>query len=124
MKSKFWKSTAIVLTWDDFGGFYDHVGPPTFNDYTLGIRVPLIVISPYAQPSYVDHQVFNFGSLIDFAENVFHLPHLPTAGGPTSSIAGMFDFDTQHLLGRYLMRQQTCPAHAAAMGPRVGHPVS
>ena len=50
MQSKYWKSTAIVLTWDDFGGFYDHVPPPHVDLYGDGPRVPAIVISPYARP--------------------------------------------------------------------------
>ena len=49
MQSPYWSSTAVVLTWDDFGGFYDHVPPPHVDLYGLGPRVPAIVISPYAR---------------------------------------------------------------------------
>ncbi len=68
-KSKFWKSTAIVLTWDDFGGFYDHVPPPVINNIAFGPRVPTIVISPFARLHTVDHNVYDFGSMLKFAED-------------------------------------------------------
>ncbi|HEX8918005.1 MAG TPA: alkaline phosphatase family protein, partial [Chloroflexota bacterium] len=55
MQSQYWKSTLIVLTWDDFGGFYDHVVPPVLDHISLGPRVPTILISPYARPHYIDH---------------------------------------------------------------------
>jgi len=51
-----WNSTAIFVTWDDFGGFYDHVVPPTIDSYGYGIRVPGLVISPWAKHGYIDHQ--------------------------------------------------------------------
>ena len=50
MRSPLWKSTVILVTWDDFGGFYDHVAPPKLSAFSLGPRVPLLVISPYARP--------------------------------------------------------------------------
>src|SRR5205085_1787542 len=60
MKSPAWSSTAIFLTWDDWGGFYDHVPPPGVDSAGYGIRVPGLVISPYARRGYVDHQVLSF----------------------------------------------------------------
>ncbi len=72
-QSKYWDSTAIFVTWDDFGGWYDHV-PPPFADYDgLGVRVPLIVISPFAKKSYVSHVQYEFGSILKFIENRFGL---------------------------------------------------
>ena len=50
-----WSDTAIFITWDDWGGFYDHVPPQQIDDFGLGIRVPLLVISPYAKQGFVDH---------------------------------------------------------------------
>ena len=55
MQSPAWKDTAIILTWDDYGGFYDHVPPPQVDQYGYGPRVPALVISPYARPGYVCH---------------------------------------------------------------------
>jgi phospholipase C len=70
-----WKHTVIILLWDDFGGFYDHVRPPKTGPYMLGPRVPLMVISPYARPHFVDHRVYDFRSVVKFVEQTFHLPH-------------------------------------------------
>lgn len=71
MRSSLWKSTAIFVTWDEWGGFYDHVVPPVMNGQRLGIRVPGIVISPYAKRGHVDHQTASFDSYVKFVENVF-----------------------------------------------------
>ena len=60
MTSKFWKSTVIVLTWDDFGGFYDHLAPPQVSKYMLGPRVPAIIISPYSRRASINHRVYDF----------------------------------------------------------------
>src|SRR6202011_2275552 len=54
-KSPFWDSTAIFIVWDDWGGWYDHVSPPQLDSLGFGIRVPLIVVSPYAKHGYVSH---------------------------------------------------------------------
>ena len=71
MRSPDWDSTAIFLSWDDWGGFYDHVVPPSIDSNGLGLRVPGLVISPYAKHSYVDHQVLSFDSYLKFIEDVF-----------------------------------------------------
>ena len=54
MRSSMWESTAIFITWDEWGGLYDHVAPPTIDDVELGFRVPMLVISPYAKRGYID----------------------------------------------------------------------
>ncbi|MBV8531635.1 MAG: hypothetical protein JO104_09980, partial [Candidatus Eremiobacteraeota bacterium] len=75
-QSRFWNSTAIVVLWDDFGGWYDHV-PPTQLDFKgLGIRVPCLIISPYVQRGAVIHTQYEFGSVLKFVEQVFNLPAL------------------------------------------------
>ena len=66
-----WSSTAIFLTWDDWGGFYDHVAPPSVDVNGYGLRVPGIVISPYAKKGYVDHQVLSFDAYDKFIEDDF-----------------------------------------------------
>ena len=66
-----WSSTAIFLTWDDWGGFYDHVAPPQVDRNGYGFRVPGIVISPYARRGYVDHQTLSFDADVKFVEDVF-----------------------------------------------------
>ncbi|MBI3624079.1 fibronectin type III domain-containing protein, partial [Candidatus Saccharibacteria bacterium] len=66
-----WDSTAIFLTWDDWGGFYDHKLPPTVDQNGYGLRVPGIVISPYAKQGYIDHQVLSFDAYLKFIEDDF-----------------------------------------------------
>jgi phospholipase C len=76
MKSPDWGSTAIVLTWDDYGGFYDHVPPPQVGNDGEGFRVPTIVISPYAKHGYVDRTRYEFSSFLSLVEANFGLPSL------------------------------------------------
>ena len=71
MKSKEWDSTAIFLAWDDWGGFYDHVAPPKVDGAGYGMRVPAMVISPYAKRGYIDHQVLSFDAYLKFIEDDF-----------------------------------------------------
>jgi phospholipase C len=71
MDSPDWDSTAIFLAWDDWGGFYDHVAPPSVDQNGYGLRVPGIVISPYAKPGYVDHQTLSFDAYDKFIEDDF-----------------------------------------------------
>src|SRR6476659_7802213 len=71
MRSPDWGSTAIFLTWDDWGGFYDHVPPPRVDGSGYGLRVPGLVISPYARTGYVDHQTLSFDAYLRFIEDDF-----------------------------------------------------
>lgn len=66
-----WGSTAIFVTWDDWGGFYDHVKPPKVDGAGYGLRVPGLVISPYARRGYIDHQVYSFDAYLRFIEDDF-----------------------------------------------------
>ncbi len=71
MRSSAWKSTAIFLTWDDWGGFYDHVVPPSVDGQGYGFRVPGVVISPYAKQGYIDHHVLSSDAYLKFIEDDF-----------------------------------------------------
>jgi phospholipase C len=72
MQGPHWSSTAIFLFWDDWGGFYDHVPPPELSDgMGYGIRVPALVISPWAKPGYIDHQTLSFDAYLKFIEDDF-----------------------------------------------------
>lgn len=97
MNSQYWDSTAIFVTWDDFGGFYDHVPPPALSDggnLTLGPRVPLIVISPYAKQGYISHALGEFSSFVKFAEWNWNLPNLGQRDAlpDISNLTDFFDF--------------------------------
>lgn len=94
-ESKYWKNTAIFLTWDDWGGWYDHVSPPQMgNYYELGFRVPLVVISPYAKVSFVSHTQYEFGSILAFAEETYGIPKgsLGTTDVRANDLMDAFDF--------------------------------
>ncbi|MGA8575243.1 MAG: alkaline phosphatase family protein [Candidatus Cybelea sp.] len=95
-KSKFWKSTAIFVIWDDWGGLYDHVPPPYADRDGLGFRVPLLVISPYAKHGHVSHVPYETASLPRFAEDLFGLSPLAAADKRANSPAkDCFDFSQQ-----------------------------
>jgi phospholipase C len=71
MRGPDWESTAIFVTWDDWGGFYDHVKPLKIDDLGYGIRVPGLMISPYAKEGFVDHQVLSFDAYLKLIEDRF-----------------------------------------------------
>lgn len=91
-KSRYWDSTAIFITWDDWGGWFDHVKPPMYNSYELGFRVPLIVVSPYAKKGYVSHVQHEFGSILKFTEETFGLGSLGTTDVRSDNLLDCFDF--------------------------------
>jgi phospholipase C len=95
MRSPFWKDTAIFITWDDYGGFYDHVPPPQVDDFGFGFRVPLLTISPYAKPGYIDSQLGEFSSVLRFIEDNWGLSQLTHRDRDAFNLSYLFDFD-QH----------------------------
>jgi phospholipase C len=108
MSSRYWKSTAVVLTWDDFGGFYDHVAPPHVDMYGLGPRVPAIIISPWARSGYVDHTTYEFASVLHFIETIFNVPPMTSRDANASDMLGAFDFNQQPI-PPLLQQQRNCP---------------
>jgi phospholipase C len=86
-----WKTTAIVVVWDDWGGFYDHVKPPQIDYQGLGFRVPMLVISPYARPGYISHTQYEFASILKFIENNWGLARIGVNDRRATDIGGMFD---------------------------------
>jgi phospholipase C len=90
--SQFWDSTAIFVVWDDWGGWYDHVPPPVIGPVGYGLRVPFIVVSPYAKKGYVSHVVHSSGSMLNFAEQILGLPSLGELDAKSDNLADMFDF--------------------------------
>jgi phospholipase C len=93
-QSQFWDSTAIFITWDDWGGWYDHAPPPVTNQwFNLGIRVPLILVSPYAKAGYVSHVTHTTGSITHFAEEIFGLDSLGEDDVTEDDMTDMFNFN-------------------------------
>jgi phospholipase C len=118
--SSLWSSTAIVLAWDDFGGFYDHVVPPVGPNPQInyGGRVPAIIISPYAKPKYVDHTMYTFPSLLKFTEDTYGLPSLTgmdsqSIDGQMNDMFNAFNF-SQAPLAPLKLKQRSCPAISGA----------
>jgi phospholipase C len=92
-QSQYWNSTAIFVVWDDYGGWYDHVAPKKLDYDGLGMRVPLLVISPYAKKGYVSHEHYELASLLKFIEQRFDLASLAASDArATSPAADCFDF--------------------------------
>jgi len=92
MASKYWNSTAIFLTWDDWGGWYDHVPPPQVDAYGYGFRVPCIVISPYARQGVIDSTQGDFTSILKFIETIFSVPSLTSRDAQANNLMDAFDF--------------------------------
>jgi phospholipase C len=109
MQSTYWKSTAVVLTWDDFGGFYDHVAPPHVDLYGDGPRVPAIVISPYARPGFVDDTTLEFASVLRFIETIFNVPPLTSRDANADDMLEAFDF-SQPPIRPLILKPRSCPA--------------
>ncbi|MFI5176211.1 MAG: phospholipase C [Terriglobia bacterium] len=108
MQGPLWHSTAIFLTWDDFGGFYDHVSPPKVDNFGFGPRVPLLIISPYARAGYVTHTMHEFSSILKFIETRFNLPFLTFRDAIANNTLDSFDFQ-QTPLTPLVLQSRTCP---------------
>ncbi len=113
MQGPAWSSTAVFITWDDFGGFYDHVAPPHPDFYGMGPRVPMMIISPYAKPGFISHTQYEFASVLKFIETRFNLPPLASRDAAADDMTDSFDF-TQTPLPALILQQRVCP-----LGPAV-----
>jgi phospholipase C len=91
-KSKYYQNTAVIVTWDDWGGWYDHVVPQEYGFLGLGFRVPLLVVSPWSKHGYVSSTPYEFGSILKFAEEVFNLPSLGQRDKYANYLSDCFDF--------------------------------
>ena len=129
MRGPQWKSTAIFVTWDDWGGFYDHVRPPSIDPNGYGFRVPGLLISPYARRGVIDHQTLSFDAYLKFIEDVFLRGQRLDPGNdgrydprPTvrenvrrlGDLSREFDF-TQKARGPLLLDEHPPPGPAAAL---------
>jgi phospholipase C len=109
-----WASTVIIVTWDDFGGFSDHVSPPSIDGLGYGFRVPFLVISPFAratdnpnQPN-ISHGQLSFESVLKLAEEVYGLPALTARDANAGDLMPLLDFSAND--PPLLLSQRTCPA--------------
>ena len=104
MQSEYWNSTAIFITYDEGGGYYDHVPPPVVDGVQLGFRIPLFVISPYVKENYVSNTVMNHASTLSFIDYNWNLPALNSYVAASGLPLDMFDFN-QTYTGGTLVRQ-------------------
>lgn len=108
MTGPHWNSTAVFITWDDFGGFYDHVPPPVVDDFGYGPRVPLLIISPFAQRGFISKTVYEFSSLLKFAEVRYGLDPLTERDVAANDMLDSFDF-TQAPRPPLILEPRACP---------------
>src|SRR5262245_30662465 len=115
MKSEYWRSTAIVVVWDDFGGFYDPVAPPHHDVMGLGPRTPALIISPYTRQGSnpdggaIDSTVYEFSSVLAFIEQLFGLEPMTDRDAQADPLSGAFDFEHPNFDKLVLPRRGECP---------------
>jgi phospholipase C len=115
MRSEYWRSTAIVVVWDDFGGFYDPVAPPQFDVMGLGPRTPALIISPYTRQGSnpdggsVDSTTYEFSSVLAFIEQLFGLDPMTDRDAQADPLSGAFDFEHPNFDKLILPLRQDCP---------------
>jgi phospholipase C len=117
--SQFWNSTAIFISWDDWGGWYDHVDPPKIDAMGPGFRVPLLVVSPYAKHGYISHHFHETSGFIAFIEHNFDLGTLGARDVGTDAFLDCFDFSQQPSVFRRLAVKVTADhlIHEKSSGP-------
>jgi phospholipase C len=116
MQGPEWNSTAIFVTWDDFGGFYDHVPPPNTDQFGFGPRVPLLIISPFAKAGFISHSQYEFSSVLKFIEQRFGLAPLTARDGAANDTTDSFDF-TQSPRPPLILPAQACPVASTTVVP-------
>jgi phospholipase C len=114
--SQYWKNTAIILLCDDWGGWFDSVPPPQVSYTSLGFRVPMIVISPWAKPHYISHTQYDFGSVLKLVEQNFGLGSLGTSDATANSMADVFNFSQRptRFKAAPLPHVLSCPKESSA----------
>jgi phospholipase C len=116
MQSKYWASTAIVMVWDDFGGFYDHVPPPHYDVMGLGPRTPALIISPWTvqgdnpDGGSIDSTVYEFSSVLRFIENLHGLKPMTDRDRQADPLSGAFDFSQEPRLDPLIIEPRDCPS--------------
>lgn len=116
MQSSSWSHTALLLTYDDSGGWYDHAVPPTVGGVTWGLRVPTLLVSPYARAGYVDSHQADTASIPGFIDQVFHLPALTAQLSSSGDLMSGLDLRQQPI-------SPSIPSHVTLVGARPAVPV-
>jgi phospholipase C len=93
MNSQYWKNTLVVILWDDYGGYFDTVIPPTLDQYGLSFRCPALIVSPYAKSGYLDNTVYSFESTLKFIEWNWNLPPLATRDADANNLLNALNFN-------------------------------
>jgi phospholipase C len=120
MKSEAWASTVIVIVWDDFGGFYDHVPPPHYDTMGLGPRTPALVISPWTvrgdnpEGGSIDSTVYEFSSVLKFIEDLHGLRPMTERDRQADPLTGALDFDQRPRMKKLILPERDCVAAKAA----------
>jgi phospholipase C len=115
-QSPYWRSTAVIEVWDDFGGFYDHVNPPQYDIMGLGARAPALIMSPWTTRGSnrlggsIDHHTYEFSSVLRFIEDIFGLAPLTLRDEQADPLTGAFDFSKPPDMHRLILPlRQDCP---------------
>jgi phospholipase C len=114
-QSSYWKDTAVVIVWDDFGGFYDHVPPPHYDIMGTGPRTPALIVSPWTRPGNnplggsIDHHTYEFSSVLRFIEDIFGLDPLTSRDRNSDPLSGAFDFSHPNFKKLILPYRKDCP---------------
>ena len=115
MRSEYWRSTAIVIVWDDFGGFYDHVPPPHYDVMGLGPRTPGLIISPYTvagdnpDGGSIDSTDYEFSSVLRFIEELHGLKPMTDRDANADPLSGAFDFTAKPNAEKLILEPRDCP---------------
>jgi phospholipase C len=109
MRSEYWYNSAFLWTYDDWGGWYDHVPPPQVDENGLGFRAPALVVSAFAKKGYIDSTVTDFTSILRFIEDNWELPSLAERDAKANSIVGAFDFEQEPREPRFISYERGVP---------------
>jgi phospholipase C len=110
MRSKYWSTSAFLLAYDDWGGWYDHVAPPQVDDFGFGMRVPALLISPYARKGFIDHTELDFTSVIKFISENWGTAPLADRDAKANNFLTAFDFSQAPRTAEFLPLTREKPA--------------
>jgi phospholipase C len=106
MRSEYWHKAAFMWTYDDWGGWYDHVPPPQVDEYGYGFRAPALIVSPYAKQGHIDSTVTDFTSILRFIEDNWGLPSMAERDAKANSIVGAFDFNQEPRAPKFISAER------------------